>query len=536
MMLFRNGHFHTPPRNRHATRGSPYSRNIVPSCSHTSYNRAWSELYIDRWSRQLNLLDKIQQAASRNFSAPAFIHDGKVLTYRDFYTLLCAAVKVLHERGIRPGEVVGISLDQSPLHIIIMLALARLGAVSIPVHPVLPQVHREKLARKYAIKTIVSHREENRIDGVAFIKLDTVSAAKGAADINVTDYVPDAEMPFRISLSSGTTGEPKGVLITQGNLLDRIEKLLYECDNNSRVITFDLNFALGFVFAIGVLTVGGTIVFPRSYKPEGTIEAINLHAVTHVFIPPVMLMRMATLLPEGDGVAFPSLKHLRVVGGKTSSALLNELHAKFTPHVFVVYGLTELGAITIATPKILASWPNSSGKVLPWAKVEIRDENDKAVAKGISGEIRVKLDGMPTEYFNGPDQTAKKFRKGWFYTGDSGMISKDGILFIEGRMDDVINLDGHKLSPGHIEETLTLHPDVREAVAFAMQDDSGERALVAAIIPHTNGIRQDDLLEFAKQQLGIFYPKRLFIMRDFPRNPNGKILRDKVSDLALKML
>ncbi len=485
----------------------------------------------------MNLIDKIQQTASQHASAPAFISGGKILSYRDFYTLLCATVKILHERGIRAGDVVGISLDQSPLHIIIMLALARLGAISIPLHIMLPPAHRGKLVSKYGVATIISHRDEYKIDGINFIKLETVSTAKNGADMDVTDFTPDADTPFRISLSSGTTGEPKGLLFTQGYLLDRIEKTLYECDCSSRLLPFDLNFALGFTFAIGMLTTGGAIVFPLSSKPTELIETINLHGITHALLPPVMLMRISHLLPGDGGIAFPTLKHLRVVGGATSKTLLDILQTRFTPNVYTVYGLTELGAISIATPKLLAEWPSSSGKLQKWAKLEIRDENDKAVPKGESGEIRVKLEGMPTEYFNGPEQTAQKFRKGWFYTGDCGRISKEGMIFIEGRIDDVINLDGHKLSPNHVEEILVQHPDVREAIAFALEDASGERSLVAAIVPQENNeIRQDDLIEFAKRQLGMFYPKRLFIMRDFPRNSNGKVLRDKVSAVAMQML
>lgn len=481
----------------------------------------------------MNLIEKIQQAASRNYSAPAFIHDDREFSYRDFDRLLRVAIKLLHDRNIHPGDVVGLTLGQSPLHIIAMLALARLGAISIPIHTLLSQTQREKLVAKYGIRTIVSHSDHHKVAGTAFIQMDTLSTKDGGDDLVVSDFMPNDETPFRISLSSGTTGEPKGVMFTHGYLLDRIEKLLYECDSTSKVIAFDLNFALGFVFTIGVLSVGGTVIFPRQKK---IIEAINRYGVTHAFLSPVKIIRMNAFLPAGDGIAFPTLKHLRIVGDTPSNELLDIVRARFSPNVFVPYGLTELGAISIATPEILATWPSSAGKVRPWTKVDIIDAAGNSLPPGKPGEIRVMLDNMPTEYFLDAEQSKLKFRDGWFYTGDHGRLSEEGLLFIEGRIDDIINMDGHKLSPGHVEKILVKHPDVSEAVAFAITNASGEQSLAAAVVPRTNEIRLDDLTKYAQQQLGIFFPKRFFVMRDFPRNSNGKVLRNKVSDAALKTL
>ncbi len=435
--------------------------------------------------------------------------------------------------GIRHGDVVGLSLDQSPVHIIAMLALARLGAVSVPVHPMLPPAHKAMLVSKYGIGCIVSHEDKWRIDGTKFVKMETLTPDPALADMDFVEYVPDGTTPFRISLSSGTTGEPKGVLFTHDYLLERIGMTLYECDSSSRVIPFDLNFALGFVFAIGILTVGGVVVFPRSLKPQAQLQAINLYAVTHASIPPLMAVWLEALLPD-HGLACPSLKHLRIVGDTPHRLLLDSLHAKLTPNIYVPYGLTELGPVSIATPEDLAACPNSSGKILPWAKVEILDEEGNSLPTGKQGEIRVAVKGMPTGYFNDPEQSATKFRDGWFYTGDQGRISDEGLLFIEGRVDETINLDGHKISPVHVEEILMRHPDVREAAAFALKNASGEHELVAAVIPRTDEIRQDELTQFAQQHLGIFHPRKFFVMRDLPRNTSGKLLRAEIPAAALK--
>lgn len=478
----------------------------------------------------MNLTEKIQQAVFRNPSAPAFIYNDRILTYRQFYILLCSAARKLHERGIRPGDVIGLSLEQTPLHCVLLLALARLGAISVPVHPLLPFPAKAKIAARYGVRTILARKDDpDKIADINYIGVATLTDERGVPDMNFIDYVPQAGTPFRISLSSGTTGESKGVLFTHGYLLDRIEKTLYACDSGSRVISFDLNFALGFVFALGVLTVGGTVVFPRLYKPQELMTAINLYAVSHMLLPPAVLMQMAELLPDNDGIAFPTLKHLRVVGSAVPTTLLNVLMAKFSPHVFVPYGLSEMGAISIATPEILAIHPDSSGRIQPLVQVETLDEQGNTLPPGEAGEIRVRMEQMPTGYFGDEEQSRLRFRDGWFYTGDHGRISADGLLFIAGRADDIINLGGHKLDPNYIEKILAQHAEVREVVVFAMRDDMGVPLLAAAIIPHTVAIKLDDVAGHARRELGIFHPQRFFLARDFPRTLNGKVIRSEVA-------
>jgi acyl-coenzyme A synthetase/AMP-(fatty) acid ligase len=484
----------------------------------------------------LSVTDKIQQAVYRNPSAPAFIYNGRLLTYRKFYSLLCSAARILHERGIGPGDIVGLSLEQTPLHCALMLALARLGAISVPVHPLLPQAAKARIAAKYGVRTVIARKDDPcRIDGVDFIRADTLTSGMGETDMDFTDYKPDAGTPFRISLSSGTTGEPKGVLFSHGYLLDRVENTLYECDRDSRVISFDLNFALGFVFSIGTLLAGGTVVIPLSYRPEEMIAAINLHAVTHVMLPPAMLMRMTDLLPDGGGIAFPTLKHLRTVGGAVPEMLLDALRAKWTSRVFVPYGLTEIGLISIATPEILAAHPDSTGRIRPGVQVETLDEEGLPLPPGVTGEIRVRRESMPAGYYGDEELSRQKFRDGWFYTGDLGRISEEGLLFIEGRADDMINLGGHKLDPNYIEKVLARHPDVGEAAVFLLENDGGRKFLAAAVIPRAESIRQDDLDAYARQELGMFFPKRFFVMQDFPRTLNGKVLRGKIPAMVSTM-
>jgi acyl-coenzyme A synthetase/AMP-(fatty) acid ligase len=203
--------------------------------------------------------------------------------------------------------------------------------------------------------------------------------------------------------------------------------------------------------------------------------------------------------------------------------------------VFVSYGSTEVGPITLATPEILAAQPRSCGKTLPWVKLELLDESGQVLTPPNSGEIRVKIDGTPTEYHGDEKATSEKFRDGWFYTGDLGRLDADGLLFIEGRKDDVVNLGGPKVNLGWIDQVLEKHPQVAGATSFVM-NDAGSPVIAATIIPREANIDIESVFSHAKLEIGSHHPKRLFIQQEFPRTPSGKIMRTEVASAALQFL
>jgi acyl-coenzyme A synthetase/AMP-(fatty) acid ligase len=354
-------------------------------------------------------------------------------------------------------------------------------------------------------------------------------------EAGVTDMTPTPATPFRISLTSGTTGIPKGDLLTHGHLTDRVERTLFgcNCDRTSRVMPSDINFTMAIAVCFGVLSLGGTIVFPTSSRPEDRIHALKEHAVTHAFLSQWAITQMLDLLPE-PRIAFPALEHLRPVGSLASEALLESLRIRFTPHIFVTYGLTELGPVSMADPETLRRWPRSGGHLLPWVTVEVLGPDGTTLPRGESGEIRVRVDRGATGYHGDALESDRKFRNGWFYTGDHGRVAEDGLIFIEGRIDEMINLAGYKISPVYVEGTLMLHPQVADAVAFVLQEGHSTEILAAAVISRPGGVDMADLSAHAEKHLGWGSPKRFFILSDFPRTPNGKAIRSEMAAAALR--
>lgn len=465
------------------------------------------------------------RSAKRNPAASALILRDRTVSYQELLAAVHVVADTLIQNDIHAGDVVGMSMAQTPLHLVSLLALAYIGAVSVPVHAMIPEDRRRLAATRYGIKALVSGRADLQLSGIPFIDLSKVDL--GQRVLPPTLFQATADSPFRIVLSSGTSGDPKGVMYSHRYMLDRMEKTNYACTPLSRILPMDLNFPIGFVFALGMLMVGGSVVFPPGNDPGELIRSIRLHGVTHWLVSPAQAETIAGLLPF-EGLHFPTLVHLRIVGDTPSERLLNTLREKFSTQVFLPYGSTEMGVISMADPDILRQFPNSSGRLMPWMTAEVVDENDQPLPPGQIGRLRLKTEGMLQGYHLSPRHTEEKFRQGWYYPGDLARIDSQGLLFIEGREDDVINVAGTKIRPKDVESTLQSHPGVRDAAAFALSDARGATSLCAAVILR-EPVSLATLKDYAVEKLGPLSPAQFFVVSQFPRNTNGKLLREQLA-------
>lgn len=472
----------------------------------------------------------IHAAAERNPAAVAVIHQGKIINYQQLLLLLGAAAKFLHEQGIKPGDVVGLTMDRTPLHLIVMLALGQLGACSIPLSLSLTAVMRTRLAAKYGLRAIVTDRAEAAVTNVPTVLVERIDVGQGSTPWTLDGYKPKPETPFRVNLTSGTTGEPKGILFSHEFLIQRIDKALEGFSGDERLIVPDLHIGVGSVLSLGVLSRGGAVIFTGSNHLRDTISAVQLHAATRLILSPWAARQLLALLPS-KGLVFPLLRELRLVGAAPGERLLRELLQRVTPHIQSRYAMTELGILTATTPESLLANPACAGYLRPGVKAEAVESNDRPLPRGTRGQLRFAIPSMPEGYFCDETISREKFRGGWFYSGDIGHINAESQLFIEGRVDDLLNVGGHKILPQNIEEVLTAHEEVNEAVAFLIKGPDGENILVAAVIPHSTRIASD-LQAYCRKKLGLYTPEKFFIMREFPRTASGKIIRSEISRLA----
>jgi long-chain acyl-CoA synthetase len=463
------------------------------------------------------LLGRVLAAVERHPDAVALVAGDQVVTYRHLRALVARAVGHLRQQGIAAGDTVGLAMGQSPLYPIVFLALGWIGALVVPVPPALRARDRDELLRKYRITSLVSERLEVVPAGCRLVQIAGIGARGDETMIDAGEPGFEPDTPLRIALTTGTTGMPKGVLQTHASFVDRVDRMHCDVAAFPRVLPPALHITIALNLVMHALARGGAVVFPRTYGNADFFDAIRRHGVTHVTAPPANLALMLAELPD-TGPAFPGVTHLRLVGSTPTRAVLDVARRRFSPHIYVPYGLGEVGVVSMATPEMLLDDPTSVGALEPGVRLELADD----------GEVRVAIPGMPGDYW-GPDAGQRtRFRDGWFHPGDRGRLS-GGKLYIEGRIDHIINTGGRKVSPEYVEAILMEFPGVREAAAYPFDDGAGGTLLGAAIVAAPS-LDREALRTYALERLHVMAPARYVEVASLPRNAMGKLERDTVKN------
>lgn len=475
------------------------------------------------------LIERFLSNVAASPGAPAVLAGDQTITYRGLLALVSNAAGYLHGQGIGAGDTVALRMSQSPLHLIAFLALASLGAVVVPSSPFRRPASRAEIFRKYDLRTLVSDYPDAAQQGARLVPLQSVSAKGDESKLDFSGFAAQGASPLRISLTSGTTGTPRGTMQTHARLVQRLDRMQCREVEQARILPPNLHITSGLCQALHAICSAGAVVFPRAYDNEAFFDAIRRHGVTHVGLPPANLALMLAVLPD-DGPAFPSIRQVRIVGGTPSAAFLDLARRRFSKELFVSYGLGEIGVVSMATPDVLLREPDSAGVLAPDIRFEVLDEAGRVLPRGSTGNVRVAFDGMATSYY-GPDaQDRSRFRDGWFHPGDLARLSEDGLVFVEGRVDDIINVGGHKVSPRVVEALLEEFPGVREAAVFV--DGVGiEGARMAAAIVAAGPLDLKALAAYGRAQLGVRAPVRYVEVEALPRNAMGKLVREGLADV-----
>ena len=466
-----------------------------------------------------------EQALLRPGSA-AIITDQQVISYAELKH--CVSILALHfrSRGVMPGQVVGMSMLQNPLHLMTLLALAQVGAVSLPLHPAIPAERRLLAARRFGATCVVSGRSEMALQGLAFIGFDGVSFEAGRAGDEII-FAATGETPLRIDVSSGTSGNPKGMILTHGVSALRNQTSEVSATPWSRVLSVDLNFIVGFRIALASLSRGSGLVFSPTAAAQDVMHSMITYRVTHAYLSPVQV-RDILALARAESALFADIVCLRFIGGAVRSDLLQAAMEKLSPNVFVSYASTESAVVSIATPEMLVRHPGTSGRVCECATVEIVDAEGKVLPVGTTGNMRIRSSHQVSGYYRDEARNQRHFRDGWFYPGDLGHFDAEGLLYMDGRADEQINIGGMNINPEDIEATLAAHPAVMDAGVFvAMEAQGYEVSAVALVLP--DATRLDEVRAYAGAKLGPLAPARYFITTTLPRTQTGKIRRAELA-------
>jgi acyl-coenzyme A synthetase/AMP-(fatty) acid ligase len=468
-----------------------------------------------------------KHAGERPESAAVISGQGEIISYAQLARLVGQMANYLRHCGVAAGRVTGISMGTHPVHVVTMLAVAQLGGVSLPLHPMVPMERRMLAARRFGATCVISGRQDMALNGLEFIGVnESIFEGSRSADDAIHPATPDD--PMRIIISSGTSGDPKGMILTHGNMSSRIHTSEAGAQSNSRVLPMDINFINGFRPAVSSLARGGTLVFPVSHMLEHVLLALITQKVTHVYFSPFHVRQLVGIIAPNVVTACPDLVSLRIGGASIAPDLLHTVRRRITQNVHISYGSTESGMVSYATPEMLEKYPDTVGKLCKWAEVEIVDEQNLPRKTGETGIIRIRSAHQVKGYYRDDNRTREHFRDGWFYPGDLGRFNEEGLLFIEGRLDDILNAGGAKINPEDIESVLVSHPAVADAGAFiAMPQEGGEVLAVALVL--NNPARLNEVANYAQAKLGPLAPAHYEIVQHLPRTPTGKLRRDMLT-------
>jgi len=341
--------------------------------------------------------------------------------------------------------------------------------------------------------------------------------------------------------TSGTSGLPKGVILTYGNFQSDVDSAIEHAIFQAKhkflgVIPLFHSFGIT-AMMLAPIQLGATIIYLARFSAVGTLNAIKEHQVSLMFGVPSMYAAIAHLKsakPEDFKSVYAAISGAEPLPATVREALLK----RFELPLYEGYGLTETSpVIALNTPK--ENRPGSVGKPVPGAEFRIADQDSgQPLPAGQIGEIWVRGPMVMKGYHNLSKETAEALTAdGFFKTGDLGRFDNDGFLYITGRKKDMIIIAGEKAYPREIEDILAKHPCVAEAAVIGKKDPARGEVIVAFVVPkegHVEACKPDDLRDFCRQQGLVNWkiPREIKVVQDFPRSPTGKVLKRQLAEQA----
>jgi len=496
----------------------------------------------------MNWFGVLAHHAARSPDAALAVFDGVTTTYRQMLERAMSLGAGLRERGLGPGDVVGLLSYNCTEFIETVFAANAIGAIAMPINWRLAAPEVSYILEHSEASAVVSDQAmiEVATEAADALGRELVRACIGdpscegwvsLADLrrDVDEFVPAASAAddvHRLMYTSGTTGRPKGAMITHANLAWK---------NLAHIVEFgftadDLGLACGPLYHVGALdltttsliAVGATTIIHPAFDAEAVIDEIERSRVTTVWLAPAMVNAIMAL-PDIEQRDLSSVRVIINGGEKMPIPLIERIQRTFPSAWFAdAYGLTEtVSGDTFLDRDSLISKLGSVGRPCLHLEVDLWDQGGQSVAAGERGEIVLRGPKVFKGYWRDPEATAAAFEGGWFHTGDIGVRDEGGYLFIVDRLKDMIVSGGENIAGSEVERVLYEHDAVLEAAVVARPDERWGEVPVAFVVlrPHASASGAD-LIEHCRARLARFkVPKAVDFLDELPRNPSGKVLK-----------
>jgi len=476
--------------------------------------------------------------------------DGQVLSYGRLAGRVGHLAGCLAAAGVGRGDRVAFSLPNGPDVVQLLLAITALGAAAAPLNPGYTRPEYLFYLEDVAPRLLLIPASEPEAAVAAARELAVTTALVRAGDdepaglfVNGNELRPvtgsDGGRPGDVAVvlhTSGTTSRPKQVPLRQANLMASARTIA----EFYRLGPGDVSFCAMPLFHVhglvastfAALAGGGSVIVPRRFTPRGFWAQARERGATWLSAGPTLHQM---ILDRADGAGPPaSLRFARSCSSALSPALMERAEAAYGVPVLEAYGMTEASHQMASNPLPPGERIPGSVGVATGTSIAIADGAGNLLPGGTAGEVVIRGPGVMSGYVNNPVATAEAFFGGWFRTGDRGVL-RDGYLYLEGRLKEMILRGGENISPAEIEQVLLAHPAVRDAVCFGVPDEKyGE--LVGAAVTVTadgGGVTPKDLAGFCGQRLAAFkVPAVIAVLDEIPRTATGKVQRRRVGEFV----
>jgi long-chain acyl-CoA synthetase len=506
----------------------------------------------------------------------AVFFEGHAISYGDLARQIEAFAVGLRLRGIQPGDRVAILLPNVPHFLPAYFGAIRAGAIAIPMNPtyrppemqqiftdaqvaaavvwsdVLPLVQQaigEDTIPRFLISAALPAGEEKAappsgapatpIASVKIISFEQLlgeaAAALGAGKAPAPLAEPDPGDVAVILYTSGTTGKPKGVMLTHRNLLSNAEAIIQLADLGPQDVLLSV-LPLFHVFGstvcmVAPLLAGVPIVLMPKFDPRRLLPTIQQHKVTILAgVPSMYALLLRTPLTGQD---ISSLRLCVSGGAALPGEILRTFKEKFGIPLIEGYGLTETSPAAVFNPPKGVQKAGSIGLPIPGVEVQIHNSQDHPLPAGQIGEIAIRGPNVMKGYYHMPEATAQTIRSGWLYTGDLGYQDEDGYFFVVDRIKDVIIKGGLNVYPRELEEVLMAHPKIAEAAVVGIGDAVKGESIKACITPREGQqLTREEVIKYIRERVAPFKVPNIVefypMPAGLPKNGAGKVLKTEL--------
>ncbi len=496
----------------------------------------------------------ILRFACRNFpNKECLICDEERFTYSLLNERVNRLANSLMDMGLKKGDNAAILLQNCSQYIEIYFALAKIGAVAVPLNFMLKGKGLEFLANNSAAR--IMFLEEATREQVEDVRSRFTSIGSDSF-IFIGSTVPEEYRPYEklisegspeepdvpvdedddliILYTSGTTGLPKGIVLTHRNRLTYFNWCGLEYGmlfDGIHMVTTPLYHNVACFLSQTQFYTGGTVVVMRKFFAEHSVELIVREKVTSTFMVPTQL----NLVLRMSGVEQRNLSSVRTIvtgAAPLATRTKEQIIGLFNCDLHEMYGLTETGLITNMKPGDALRKVRCVGRPFFHMEMRVVDEHGHDVSEGEVGEIIARGPLLLRTYYNNEKVYNDAMRDGWFFSGDLGRVDDEGFLYLVDRKKDMICSGGVNIYPMDVEEVLHTHPKVHESAVIGVPDERwGESVLAIVVLKPGESLTEEDLIRYCKDNVASYQaPKLVEFVEELPRNPSGKVLKRELRE------